>query len=174
MQGTTTYPTMTTADLCRLNVPGIAAPNSILLLWATWPKLQDALDVMKAWGFEYKTCYKLWRKVTNAGAPVMGCGWWTRGNSEMLLVGARGRKQASRVLRRNVRTEFTHPKTGRHSEKPVQIMADILVDIEATKRIDLFCRGAPHVGFDGWGLECKPYYFSRAASTSEAVPISTD
>ena len=56
------YPTMQNEDICKLPVKEIAADNSILFLWATFPKIQEALDVMKAWGFEYKTVGFVWIK----------------------------------------------------------------------------------------------------------------
>lgn len=173
VQGTTPYDTMSVPELQALPVSAISENDCILLLWATWPKMEEALSVMKAWGFDYKTCYKLWRKVTKSGTPHFGCGWWSRGNSEVLLIGAKGKRQAARLKRRDIAMEFSHPRTSRHSEKPSQIMADILNDITATKRIDLFCRGQPYSGFDGWGLECKPYYFARA-STSDLLLNTTD
>ena len=49
------YPTMTTKEICALPVQDLAAKDCVLFIWATYPKLQDTLDVIKAWGFEYKT-----------------------------------------------------------------------------------------------------------------------
>ena len=56
------YSTMSNEDICNLKVGEIADDNSILFLWATFPKLQEALDVIKAWGFEYKTIGFNWIK----------------------------------------------------------------------------------------------------------------
>ena len=54
--GGITYPTMSLEDICNMPIHNIASKNCILFLWATMPKLREALEVIKAWGFNYKTC----------------------------------------------------------------------------------------------------------------------
>jgi N6-adenosine-specific RNA methylase IME4 len=49
------YNTLSNKDICNIPVQKICEDNCILFLWATFPKLQEALDVIKSWGFEYKT-----------------------------------------------------------------------------------------------------------------------
>lgn len=84
------YSVMTTQDLCDMPVSNLAAPDSVLYLWATWPQLPIALQVMDAWGFEYITGFP-WIKLTQDWSGVkMGVGHWVRGASEMVLVGKRG------------------------------------------------------------------------------------
>ena len=56
------YPTMSIADLCALPVADIAAEDSALFLWATFPQLPTALKLIRAWGFTYKTIAFLWLK----------------------------------------------------------------------------------------------------------------
>lgn len=56
------YPVMSLEDICRLPVKDLAADDCVLFLWVTMPKLNEAFDVMKAWGFEYKTCAFTWVK----------------------------------------------------------------------------------------------------------------
>lgn len=163
VQGTTNYPTMTDAELARVPVPEVASSQCILLLWATWPKMQAALDLIKAWKFEYKTCYKLWRKVSLAGVPRTGVGWYSRGNSEVLLIATKGRGNAKRILRRNVMQEHTECRTALHSEKPASVMCDIVSDIQADARLELFAR-VQHPGFACWGLEVDGF-FKPAAVT---------
>ena len=75
------YDTMTIEDIKNLKVP--ADKNAVLYLWATAPKLIEALEVMKAWGFEYKT-HCIWNK------EIIGMGYWFRGQHELLLVGVKG------------------------------------------------------------------------------------
>lgn len=104
------YPTMDVADICRLHVtngPGklehiskVAAKNSILLLWCPWTHLVEGLEVMKAWGFEYRSGMP-WVKLQNEPfvdlfdeqiiKPQYGTGWWFRGCSEPLLLGVCGK-----------------------------------------------------------------------------------
>ena len=108
------YPTMTDEEICALDVP--VAKDAILYLWATAPRLESGLDVMKAWGFKYKS-QAVWDKV------VMGMGFWFRGQHEILMVGVRGKvhppKQADRV------SSVIRVKRGRHSSKPDQVRAMI-------------------------------------------------
>jgi len=77
------YPTMTLDEICALPVAGMAEPESALFLWATSPKLTEALAVMKAWGFTYRTNF-VWVK------DRIGMGYWARAQHELLLVGRRG------------------------------------------------------------------------------------
>lgn len=93
------YETMSLEALCALPVDKLAAENSILLLWATWPKLDEAcLPLMKAWCFEYITGFP-WIKITDIGRTFTdeieikvpyGIGYWVRGCSELVLIGKRG------------------------------------------------------------------------------------
>jgi N6-adenosine-specific RNA methylase IME4/ParB-like chromosome segregation protein Spo0J len=75
------YPTMTLEDIQALSVP--AADDSVLFLWATSPKLPEAIAVMEAWGFSYRTCM-VWRK------DRIGMGYYARQQHELLLIGKRG------------------------------------------------------------------------------------
>jgi N6-adenosine-specific RNA methylase IME4 len=75
------YPTMTLEEIKSLNVP--ADDDCVLFMWATAPKLEQAFEVLKAWGFTYKTC-AVWDK------ELIGMGYWFRGQHELLLVGVRG------------------------------------------------------------------------------------
>ena len=63
------YPVMPIEDICSIPVKDITADNSILFMWATFPLLQEGLDVVKAWGFELKTCAFVWIK-TNKRTDV--------------------------------------------------------------------------------------------------------
>lgn len=87
----THYSTMDTFTLWNLPVEDLAADDSILLLWATWPNLLDAIQVGIAWGFEYKTLGFDWIKRTSTGKSLhMGLGYYTRSNSEPCLLFTKG------------------------------------------------------------------------------------
>jgi 16S rRNA G966 N2-methylase RsmD len=75
------YPTMTLEEIKQLEIP--AADNAVLFLWAPPPKLPEALEVMRAWGFRYVTC-AVWDK------EKIGMGYWFRQQHELLLVGVKG------------------------------------------------------------------------------------
>ena len=85
------YPTMSIEDLCALPVADLMAPDSALFLWATFPQLPDALRLIEAWGFQYKTVAFVWLK-QNRRSPgwFYGLGFWTRGNAEVCLLATRG------------------------------------------------------------------------------------
>jgi N6-adenosine-specific RNA methylase IME4 len=101
------YPTMDHGALCALPVP--ADDDSVLLLWATAPKLAEALDLVDAWGFEYRTCL-VWVK------DKIGMGYYARQRHELLLVGARG-ALAVPVPSRRPDSVIEAPR-GAHSAKP--------------------------------------------------------
>lgn len=93
------YSTMGIQEIMELPVGDIAKVNSVLLLWATWPNLIEALDVVKAWGFSYVTGFP-WLKLTAKpfgdlwgevqGVPNYGVGFWMRGCTEPILIARRG------------------------------------------------------------------------------------
>ena len=76
------YPTMSIDELCALPVAEIAAPDSALFMWATFPQLPEALRLIKAWGFNYKSVAFVWlKKNKKADSWFYGLGFWTRGNA---------------------------------------------------------------------------------------------
>ena len=78
------YPTMSIEEICALPVADIAAKDSALFLWATFPQLNEAFRVMEAWGFKYKTLAFLWLKQNRkADSWFYGMGFWTRSNAEV-------------------------------------------------------------------------------------------
>ena len=77
------YPTMTLEEICALNVPEIAADDSVLFLWTTSPKLEESFSVIAAWGFRYVTSM-VWDK------EHIGMGYYFRQQHELLLVAKRG------------------------------------------------------------------------------------
>ena len=90
--GTLIYPSMSIKELKTLPVERICKEDAALFLWATMPLLQEALDVIKAWGFTYKTCFVNWVKTTKQGdRPAFGVGYYTRSNAELCLVAVKGK-----------------------------------------------------------------------------------
>lgn len=102
------YPVMSLDDIKALPVNTLATDTAILYLWATSPKLEEAMSVMNAWGFSYRSC-AVWDK------EVIGMGYWFRQQTELLLVGIRGAmpspEPASRV------SSLITSKRGKHSQK---------------------------------------------------------
>lgn len=151
------YKTLTLEELCALDVGGLAAPDAALFMWATWPTLPDALQVITAWGFTYKTCAFTWVKINKkANTPFFGNGHWSRANTEPCLLAVRGdiRRVSASVAQvivdeRDDDTLFA--RIGRHSAKPPEARARVLKlmgDTEA--KVELFAR--EHTpGWDVWG-----------------------
>lgn len=103
------YPTSETDAICVRPVGDIAADDCVLFLWATVPMLPDALRVMEAWEFEYKS-HLIWRK------DRAGTGYWFRNQHELLLVGTKGKIPAP-AMGTQFESVIDAP-VGRHSEKP--------------------------------------------------------
>ena len=148
--GRSPYPVMTTEDICKIPAGDLADKNSICLMWATYPKLEDAMQVMKAWGFEYKTVAFTWVKLNPSGVGWhFGLGYHTRQNPEIVLLGTRG-KGLSRVD--NTVPNLVIWPRGRHSAKPSIVRDKIERLYGDANRIELFSRDIIP-GWDRWGNE---------------------
>ena len=109
------YPTMSMDELCALPVAELAAPDCALFLWATFPQLPEALRLIKAWGFQYKSVAFVWlKKNRKADSWFYGLGFWTRANAEVCLLATRGRPRRQAA---NVHQFIISPIEG-HSKKP--------------------------------------------------------
>jgi N6-adenosine-specific RNA methylase IME4 len=156
------YDCMSLADLKALPVADWAAPDCALFLWATDPSLPQALGVIEAWGFAYKTVAFTWAKTTKDGAGFpIGCGYWTRANPEQCLLATRGRPQR---LSRAVPQLILAPRRE-HSRKPDQVYERIEALVPGPY-LELFAR-APRAGWHAWGNEVAgPATDRRWASNS--------
>lgn len=142
------YKTMDTQKIKSLPIQTITDDDCILFLWATFPNIQQALDVINSWGFEYKTVAFVWEKLdkTNNVPKKYGLGWYTRSNCEIVMLGRKGkfdRKSAS--VQQIVKSTI-----GSHSEKPDEIRKRIIQLCGDLPRIELFARTKIH-GWDVWG-----------------------
>ena len=137
------YPTMDVAEIGALRVP--VAENGVLYLWATAPKLREALSVMAAWGFEYKT-HMIWDK------EIIGMGYWFRGQHELLLVGVKGHfsppEQSLRI------SSVLRDRRGKHSKKPQAVADYIELWYPDMTKLEVFAR-ARRLGWDAWGNEVE-------------------
>ena len=143
------YPLMKDADICALPVKDIAAEDCVLFMWATYPKLQEALDVIKAWGFTYKTIGFQWVKQNRSGNGIFfGLGRWTRGNTEPCLIATKGKP--ARVSKSVGQLVFSPIRA--HSQKPDEVRDRIVELMGDLPRVELFARSAD-AGWDCWGNE---------------------
>ncbi|RAI42937.1 hypothetical protein CH341_17025 [Rhodoplanes roseus] len=137
------YPVSSTETIAARDVESIAARDSILGLWATGAMIEDALTVMRAWGFSYKSQI-VWTK------PGMGSGYWFRECHELLLIGTRGSMPAP-AMGTQWRSVRDAPR-GTHSQKPdwqYELFEEFFPHL---RKIELNARRA-RPGWDRWGLE---------------------
>jgi len=135
------YPPMELNQICELNLP--AANDCVLFLWATSPKLVDALKVIKAWGFEYKTSF-VWVK------DKIGMGYYCRGRHEFLLIATKGTPGIPTTENR-FDSVIEYPRKG-HSEKPKLVYNLIEKMYPNSQYLELFAINKRE-GWAGWGLD---------------------
>lgn len=143
------YKTMSLQDICNLPVKKIADNNCILFMWVTLPKLNQFMDVIKSWGFEYKSTAFVWVKKNKiSNSFFMGLGRWTRANPEICVLATKGK-----ISRRSnkVRQLQIFP-IEQHSKKPDEFRNLIIELCGDLPRIELFARQKTP-GWDAWGNE---------------------
>lgn len=137
------YPTMEEDALCAMPVADLADDEAVLFLWATSPKLPDALRIMNAWGFAYKTSF-VWDKVKH------NFGHYNSVRHEFLLIGTRGScKPDTPKLHDSVLVI----ERAEHSRKPEEVRCMIDSMYTHGARIELFARGELPYPWEGWGDE---------------------
>jgi len=153
------YPTLKMKDIEKLPIQNICADASILFLWATFPRLKEALKVIEAWGFKYRTIGFIWIKTLKNGKiddTGKGMGFFTKENAEICLLATRyvnkGRNQIKRI-KGNISSIIIAPR-GKHSEKPAIVRNKIVELLGDLPRIELFARQKTK-GWDVWGNEVK-------------------
>lgn len=131
------YPVMKIDEIKALPVRRIAAEDCILFCWVTFPLLQEGIEVIKAWGFRYKTISFNWIKTNKLSKSIfMGMGHYTRSNSEVCLIGTVGRPK---IQRRDISSVIIAPRME-HSQKPAEVRKRIEL-LTSGPKIELFARG---------------------------------
>ncbi|MDE0131852.1 MAG: MT-A70 family methyltransferase [bacterium] len=138
------YPTVGLSDLKKLDVAGIAEDDCLLFMWATNPHLDQAIELGRAWDFQWATVAFVWDK------ERVNPGFYTLSQCELCLVFKRGRIPAPRGAR-NVR-QFVRSRRGSHSEKPAEVRRRIEAMFPTQSKIELFARTKTE-GWSSWGLE---------------------
>ena len=161
------YSTMSRAEILTLPVAEIAASDCVLFCWVTWPTLLQAIEIINAWGFEYKTCAFAWIKANNRQMNMLrddadvqvGLGYWPRANSEVCLLATRGKPKR---LNADVRQGIIEPRRE-HSRKPDCVPGRI-ERLVAGPYLELFAR-TTRQGWDSWGNQTDR--FAPAAEAAE-------
>ena len=149
------YPTMSYKDIAELNIKDVVHKDCVLLMWCTWPKLEEGLFVLNKWGFIYKSAFP-WIKIKDLSRDLWGkltvrvqwgIGSWSRGCSEVMLIGKRGNAKCPEydfcgILSPNVV----------HSRKPKHIY-DYAESFEGPY-LELFAR-QEREGWDSFGNEIQ-------------------
>jgi N6-adenosine-specific RNA methylase IME4 len=142
------YNDMTLEQLKEIPVAFISAPNSLLFLWVSSPFLDQGIELMKAWGFKFKTVAFVWHK------KALMPGKYTLSSCELCLVGKRGaipQPRGDRTVR-----QFLMEKRTEHSRKPQEIRKRIERMFPSQSKIELFARGE-FDGWEVWGNETNKY-----------------
>jgi N6-adenosine-specific RNA methylase IME4 len=143
------YETMKLDQICALPVPDVAAEKSHMYLWVPNALLAEGLQVMKAWGFTYKTNL-VWYKVRKDGGPDgRGVGFYFRNVTELLLFGIRGRIRTLAPGRTEVNIMVSRKQE--HSKKP-DLAYDLIERCSPGPYLELFARN-PREGWAQWGDE---------------------
>lgn len=149
------YSTMTLNDIKNLPVAKVAAPTSHLYLWVPNALLPDGLEVMKAWGFQYKANV-VWHKIRkDGGSDGRGVGFYFRNVTEILLFGVRG-KNARTLDPGRTQVNMIQTRKREHSRKPDE-QYDLIESCSPGQYLEMFGRGVRQ-GWTVWGNQADESY----------------
>lgn len=176
------YPTMALADICAMPVAQLADDPAHLYLWVPNALLPDGLQVMKAWGFNYKSNI-VWEKIRKDGGPDgRGVGFYFRNVTEILLFGVRGkaartlapgRSQVNFISAEEPDGDLIKTRKREHSRKPDE-QYRIIESCSRGPYLELFARGE-RAGWTVWGNQAddsyqptwKTYAFNSSVTAAE-------
>lgn len=144
------YDCLSIDDICALPVSALAGPNCLLWLWSLNTMLPQALRVIEAWGFEYKTAGH-WVKLTKNGKLNMGTGYILRGAGEPFLIATRGAPKTTKGVRSVIMGRIRE-----HSRKPEEAFAEAERLMPDARRIEVFSRQR-RPGWSNWGNEAEKF-----------------
>lgn len=140
------YETLTPVQLAALDVASAAAADCVLFMWTTGPMMNDAMTVLQAWGFTYKTVAFVWHK------QRVNPGYYTLSSCEYCLVATQGRIPTPRGSRNE--RQFVSLPRGKHSAKPLEVRSRINRMFPTQSKLELFARNVPaEQRWSTWGNE---------------------
>jgi N6-adenosine-specific RNA methylase IME4 len=163
----TRYGTMMLDDIKTLPVHTIVADTAHLYLWVPNALLPEGIEVMRAWGFQYKSNI-VWHKVRKDGEPDgRGVGFYFRNTTELLLFGVRG-KNARTLAPGRRQVNIMRTMKREHSRKPDETY-DIIESCSPGPFLELFARGSRE-GWTTWGNQADEYFptWETCANHSQA------
>lgn len=144
------YSCLSVEDLCNLSINDIADENCALFMWITHPKMVEGVHnkLFDAWGFRPVSTAFTWVKTNKDGSEYCGIGFYTRGNSELCLLGLKGKMK---VIHKDVRQVIISPRT-RHSAKPNHEVRKRIERLFGSNhnKIDIFSRIKEKKEKSGW------------------------
>jgi N6-adenosine-specific RNA methylase IME4 len=167
------YDCMSLADIKALPVAEWAADDCVLLMWTTDPLLEKAFEVIRAWGFTYKTVGFYWAKLKKGGpSPTgqpsffTGLGFWTRANPETCLLATRGKPHRRAA---NVNKLVVSPRRE-HSRKPDEVYERIEALCEGPY-LEMFARFSRQ-GWDYWGVGVDSTEIAQRRWRADSYPAA--
>lgn len=155
------YSMMDNEDIKNLPIKKITANDAILFMWVTDSHLEIGLEVIKSWGFKYKTIGFVWKKITKNNKVCANVGAWTMKNTEICLIGTKG-NMAKYKQKRNI-YQLIEAERTKHSKKPKEARERIVEIFGDLPRVELFAREKV-AGWDSWGNEIESdVQFSKSA-----------
>lgn len=150
---------MSITEIANMPISELTAESCVLFLWVCWPTMDQSLEIIKKWGFIYKTCAFCWIKANGSqvdmffdDVPVqIGTGYWTRSNSEVCLLATKGQPKR---INANVKQAIISPRR-QHSRKPDGIHERI-ERLVAGPYLELFAR-QERPGWTVWGNETNKF-----------------
>lgn len=160
------YKTQSMDFLKNMNIKALCNQNCVLFMWATFPCLEQAFELGKAWGFTYKTVAFTWIKTNKKNGDIfLGMGHYTRANAEIVLLFTKGKSLRRYV--KNVPQVLISPR-GKHSEKPDEIRKRIDRLFGDASKVELFARQVSNTDntndFEGWDV------FGNEVDNSICIP----
>ena len=157
---------MSIDELCALPVADLAATDSALFLWATFPQLPEALRLIREWGFTYKSVAFVWlKKNRKADSWFYGLGFWTRANAEVCLLATRGHPESGRAGQHSTSLSFQPIEAPQQKsrdearDKIVALMGDL-------PRVELVRPARPRPA----GMCGATRYSPRSGTSGQIVP----
>lgn len=163
------YDTLTVEEICALPVERALQDTAHLYLWVPNALLPEGLQVLKAWGFDYKSNL-IWHKVRKDGGPDgRGVGFYFRNVTEIILFGVRG-KNARTLKPGRTQVNFLATRKREHSRKPDE-QYDIIERCSMGPYLEMFARGN-RPGWTCWGNQAEEYEptWPTYANHSRALP----
>lgn len=149
------YGTMKLEEICALPVQKILAPTAHLYLWVPNALLPEGIEVLRAWGFTYKSNI-VWHKLRkDGGSDGRGVGFYFRNVTEILLFGTRG-KNARTLDPGRTQVNYMGTRKREHSRKPDE-QYDLIESCSPGPRLEMFSRGV-RPGWVAWGNQAEEAY----------------